>query len=173
MRKLMMAPLSAALLVAVAAAQAGGKTNIDPSVTQSAKKMQDSSRGTTKPKDTSVGTQPVQKPTGAGANSSTSPRQGIESNGTDFQGTDMQGLDSQGLESQGVDAQGVDGQGVDAQGTDAQGPDTQATQATQPPASLSHQLDTLSLRGERLVDVRLVEGELTARTAQQVLLPGR
>jgi hypothetical protein len=170
MSKLMMAPLSAALLVAVGAAQAGGKTNIDPSVTQSAKKMQDGSRGMPKPKDTSVRTQPVQKPAVAGANSSTSPRQGIESNGTDVQGTDMQGLDSQGLDSQGVDGQGVDGQGVDAQGTDAQGPDTPTTQ---PPASLSHQLDTLSLRGERLVDVRLVEGELTARTAQQVLLPGR
>jgi hypothetical protein len=170
MSKLMMAPLSAALLVAVGAAQAGGKTNIDPSVTQSAKKMQDGSRGMPKPKDTSVRTQPVQKPAVAGANSSTSPRQGIESNGTDVQGTDMQGLDSQGLDSQGVDGQGVDGQGVDAQGTDAQGPDTPTTQ---PPASLSHQLDTLSLRGERLVDVRLVEGELTARTAQQVLLPER
>jgi hypothetical protein len=170
MSKLMMAPLSAALLVAVGAAQAGGKTNIDPSVTQSAKKMQDGSRGMPKPKDTSVRTQPVQKPAVAGANSSTSPRQGIESNGTDVQGTDMQGLDSQCLDSQGVDGQGVDGQGVDAQGTDAQGPDTPTTQ---PPASLSHQLDTLSLRGERLVDVRLVEGELTARTAQQVLLPGR
>jgi hypothetical protein len=143
MRKLLMAALGAALLAARAAAQAGGKTNIDPTVTQSAKKIQNDSGAATKPKDRSVAPQPVQKPAVAGANSSTAPRQGIESNGTDVQGTDMQG------------------------------PDAQATQATQPPASLSHQLDTLSLHGERLVDVRLVEGELTARTAQQVLLPGR
>jgi hypothetical protein len=151
MSKLMMATLGAALLAAMGAAQAGGKTNIDPSVTQSAKKMQDSSRGVAKPKDTSVGTQPVRKPAGAGANSTSLQRQGLDGNGTDLQGTDVQGMDSQGPDTQA----------------------TQAKQATQLPASLSHQLDTLSLHGERLVDVRLVEGELTARTAQQVLLPGR
>jgi hypothetical protein len=61
-------------------------------------------------------------------------------------------------------------QGLQPNGTDLQGTDAQATQA---PAAVSHQLDTLTLRGEPLVDVRLVEGELTARTARQVLLPGR
>jgi hypothetical protein len=150
MKILMMATLGAALLSAMVAAQAGGKVGGDPSVTRSAKGPQVGSGGTTKPRDTSVGTQPVQKTTGEGTNSGTRQRGGLESNGTHVQGTDLHGIESN---------------GTDVQGTDAQ--------ATQPPPSISHQLDTLTLRGEPLVDVRLVEGELTARTARQVLLPGR
>jgi hypothetical protein len=134
MRKPMTAALTAGLLAAMGAAHAGGKVGGDPSVTRSGTSTGNGG-GVTKPKDTGVGTQPVQKPAGTGPHSGTPQRQGLQSNGTDLQGTDAQ--------------------------------------ATQAPAAMSHQLDTLTLRGEPLVEVRLVEGELTARTARQVLLPGR
>jgi hypothetical protein len=70
MRKLMMATLGAALIVLTGAVQASGTKNvgIDPSVT-SAKRIQDSSRGLTQPRDSTVRTQPVQKPAGAGGTS--------------------------------------------------------------------------------------------------------
>jgi hypothetical protein len=84
----------------------------------------------------------------------------------------MQGMDSQGVDAQGIDAQGVDAQGVDAQAAVGRGIDAQAAQPPRP-AALSHQLDTLSLHGERLLEARVVEGELTARMAEQVSLPGR
>jgi hypothetical protein len=91
MRKLMIATLGAALLAAMAAAQATGsnKPGVDPTVT-STRKMQDSSRGVTKPRDTTVATPPVQKPAVAGVNSGARQRQGLESNGTDVQGRGLQ-----------------------------------------------------------------------------------
>jgi hypothetical protein len=75
MRKLMMATLGAALIVLTGAVQASGTKNvgIDPSVT-SAKRIQDSSRGLTQPRDSTVRTQPVQKPAGAGGSSRTPQR---------------------------------------------------------------------------------------------------
>jgi hypothetical protein len=90
MKTFLLAALSSALMAPMSAAYAGGSTKIgiDPTVTSS-RKMQDSSRGMTKPRDT-VGTQPVQKPAGAGTHSGAPQRQGIESNGTDLQGTDPQ-----------------------------------------------------------------------------------
>jgi hypothetical protein len=66
----------------------------------------------------------------------------------------------------------MDSQGVDTQAAVGRGTEAQAAQP-QRPAALSHQLDTLSLHGERLLEARVVEGELTASTAQQVSLPGR
>jgi hypothetical protein len=91
MKKLIIATAGAALLAAMAAAQATGsnKPGVDPTVT-SARKMQDGSRGTTKPRDSTVGTQPVQKPAGAGGSSGARQRQGLESNGTDVQGSGLQ-----------------------------------------------------------------------------------
>jgi hypothetical protein len=75
MRKVMMATLGAALLVLTSAVQASGTKNvgIDPSVT-SAKRIQDNSRGLTQPRDSTVRTQPVQKPAGAGGSSRTPQR---------------------------------------------------------------------------------------------------
>jgi hypothetical protein len=66
MKTLLVIILSFALAAAMAAAYAGGKTSVDPTV--AGRKMQDGG-GTTKPKATGVGTQPAQKPAGGGGNS--------------------------------------------------------------------------------------------------------
>jgi hypothetical protein len=75
MRKLVTATLGAALLAGLSAAHAIGSTKvpIDPTVT-STNRSQNGAGGTTKPRDTTHGTQPVQKPAGAGGTSRTPQR---------------------------------------------------------------------------------------------------
>jgi hypothetical protein len=75
MRKLVTATLGAALLAAMSAAHAIGSTKvpIDPTVT-STNRSQNASGASTKPRDTNTGTQPVQKPAGAGGTSRTPQR---------------------------------------------------------------------------------------------------